>query len=246
MFLVSVSYGVIAVRMCLYNYMLWNYPKRPKTYFRTCTLNEGSTQPAHPCSIIRVLVVRMKKPWSLCFPKCAQWRFWSDCANAQADLKLRLAHTSEYTFSDVVAHLFTRPAENVKSYLVRCKSKQLYYLRNNTGNESGVNQMILFDSSKTYLFILFFIRYLNCLTYCKPKFCNTLSSLFTNETNVILILTTGTDSQKVLWKDCRDRTDAVLFSAICFNHFLTVRSKLDMLIYGLNLYNLLYFKMSQH
>ena len=37
-------------------------------------------------------------------PKCAQWRFWSDCANAQADLNLRWAHMSEGTFSDDTAY----------------------------------------------------------------------------------------------------------------------------------------------
>ena len=40
------------------------------------------------------------------YPKCAQWRFWSDCANAQADLNLRWAHMSEGTFSGVEVPLF--------------------------------------------------------------------------------------------------------------------------------------------
>ena len=38
---------------------------------------------------------------SLCFigyPKCAHWRFRSDCANAQADLNLRWAHMSKVPF----------------------------------------------------------------------------------------------------------------------------------------------------
>ena len=39
------------------------------------------------------------------YPKCVQWRFCSDGAFAQSDLNLRLAHMSEGTFSDVVAHL---------------------------------------------------------------------------------------------------------------------------------------------
>ena len=39
--------------------------------------------------------------------KVSSWgqrRFWSDCANAQADLNLRWAHNSEGTISNVVAH----------------------------------------------------------------------------------------------------------------------------------------------
>ena len=33
--------------------------------------------------------------------KCAKWKFWSYCANAQSDLNLRWAHMSESTFCDV-------------------------------------------------------------------------------------------------------------------------------------------------
>ena len=50
--------------------------------------------------------VRMIKLCMLSYPKCALRRFWSDCANAQADLNLRGAHTSKKkkkkTFSDLV------------------------------------------------------------------------------------------------------------------------------------------------
>ena len=44
----------------------------------------------------------MKIRCILGFQKNAQWKFWPDCANAQADLNLCQAHTSEGTFSDVV------------------------------------------------------------------------------------------------------------------------------------------------
>ena len=67
--------------------------------------NEDSDQPARPRSLIRVFVGRMKKLCTLGYPKCAQRRFWSDCANAQADLNLRWAHMSDGTFSDVVARI---------------------------------------------------------------------------------------------------------------------------------------------
>ena len=55
--------------------------------------NDDSNQPALLCSLLRVLVV-------LGFSKCAQRRFRSDCANAQADLNLCFAHASDVTFSD--------------------------------------------------------------------------------------------------------------------------------------------------
>ena len=51
-----------------------------------------------------VFVVRMKNFCSLGYPKCVQWRFWSDCANAQAGLNLYWVRMSEDTISDVAAH----------------------------------------------------------------------------------------------------------------------------------------------
>ena len=48
--------------------------------------------------LIRVFVVRMKELFILGYPKCAQWRFWSDyCANVQAVLNIRWANMSEGT-----------------------------------------------------------------------------------------------------------------------------------------------------
>ena len=63
-------------------------------------------QPLYPRSLIRVFVVRMKKFCILDYPKCAQRRFRSDCANAQSDLNLRWEHMSDGTFLDVAVHLF--------------------------------------------------------------------------------------------------------------------------------------------
>ena len=55
--------------------------------------------------LIWVFVVRMKKLCKLVYPKCAKWRFWSDCANAQSDLTLSWAHISKGTFADVATQL---------------------------------------------------------------------------------------------------------------------------------------------
>ena len=43
-------------------------------------------------SLIRVFAVRKKKACDHSYPLSAQWRLWSDWANAQADLSLRWAH----------------------------------------------------------------------------------------------------------------------------------------------------------
>ena len=45
----------------------------------------------------------MKKHYNLNCPNCTQWRFWSACANAQADLNLHRALIIEGTFSDILA-----------------------------------------------------------------------------------------------------------------------------------------------
>ena len=58
-----------------------------------CAPSEDSDQPGHPPSPIRVLAVRMKKPWVFSYPLSAQQRLWSDWANAQAGLSLHWAHS---------------------------------------------------------------------------------------------------------------------------------------------------------
>ena len=67
----------------------------------TCAPDEDSNQPAHQRSPIRVFVARLKKRFIIDYPKRAQWRFWSDCANAQSDLNLRWVRMFEGTFPNV-------------------------------------------------------------------------------------------------------------------------------------------------
>ena len=59
----------------------------------------------HIRAVWSVFVVRMKKLCILGFPKCGQWIFWSNCANAQFDLNLLWAHSSAVSFRDAVAHI---------------------------------------------------------------------------------------------------------------------------------------------
>ena len=77
--------------------------------------NENSNQPAHPRSLIRVFVVRMKKLYILGYLSCAKWRVWSDCAKTQAGLNVRWEYMSEDTFSDVAAHVRTQQAHNIET-----------------------------------------------------------------------------------------------------------------------------------
>ena len=75
----------------------------------------NSNQPAHPRSLIRVFVVRMKKLCNLGFPKSAKWRFWSDCASAQADPNFRWAQLSVGIVSDVATY-FNQWRDGYKSH----------------------------------------------------------------------------------------------------------------------------------
>ena len=69
-----------------------------KTYLRKSAPSEGSDQPAHSCNLIRLFpgCVLDSQEWKV--SSCGQWRLWSDCADAQADLSLRLANISDSTF----------------------------------------------------------------------------------------------------------------------------------------------------
>ena len=75
----------------------WAYnsfePPRDKTNKMICAPSEDSNQPRHSPSLIRVFAARMKKHWVLNYPFSALQRFWSDWADAQADLGLRWVHT---------------------------------------------------------------------------------------------------------------------------------------------------------
>ena len=58
----------------------------------------------HPRSLIRFFIVRMKKCF-INYPNCAQWRLWSDCADAQYDQSLCWAHVSEVQYSFLTSWL---------------------------------------------------------------------------------------------------------------------------------------------
>ena len=53
------------------------------------------------CTVWSVFIVHVKKLCIHGFAKCVHWKFWSDCANVQADLNLYLTHVSEGMFSDI-------------------------------------------------------------------------------------------------------------------------------------------------
>ena len=87
-------------------------PPHDKTNKMACAPSKDSNQPGHPPSLIRILTVRMKKAWVLSYPLSAQWRLWSDWADAQADLSLRWVQSFCW-FSHEVAHFLSNfPCQN--------------------------------------------------------------------------------------------------------------------------------------
>ena len=55
----------------------------------------------------------MKALCTLDYSTCAEWRFWSNCTNAQADQNLRWAHISKGTFSDIAVQIKTSSLPDV-------------------------------------------------------------------------------------------------------------------------------------
>ena len=108
-FFILLSYStLVSCPIFLFHFrytVILNEPQREETCLLISAPNEDSDQPVDPRSVIIVFIVRLKKLWTYSYPKCAQRRFWSDCANAKSDLNLRWAHMSKGTFSDVTAHI---------------------------------------------------------------------------------------------------------------------------------------------
>ena len=91
-------------------------PPHDKTNKMAYAPSKGSDQPGHPPSLIRVLAVRMKKHWTLNYLLSAQWRLWSDWADAQADLSFCWVHMPFWWFCHEVAHLSQPMCKGYLSY----------------------------------------------------------------------------------------------------------------------------------
>ena len=97
------------------------------TYLLTCVPNLDSNQPAHSRCLIRVFVVCMKKLCILVCLKCAQWRFWSDCTNAQADLNPCWAHMLGGIVSDVSTQQSCAFSDKAKTTNTHHENMPIYY-----------------------------------------------------------------------------------------------------------------------
>ena len=80
-----------------------------KTYNKTCVASKDSDRPVHLLITARVLVHPSLDSLETVEGACDQWRHWSACTNAQADLSLRLSHKSYCRFCRGLAQLFCAP-----------------------------------------------------------------------------------------------------------------------------------------
>ena len=116
-----------------FSVMISNYPQTRRRNVRKHTSwhvrpKKNSNQPAHPRSQISAFVVRMKKLCVLGYPKCAQWKFWSDWANAQTILRLTCRKVRFLTLRLVVSCCLNliscdRPQDNIPENKTKTKKE---------------------------------------------------------------------------------------------------------------------------
>ena len=73
---------------------------------RICAPREDSDQPPRSRRLIRIFIALILNSQEGKVSSRRYRRLWSDCAEVQADFRLRWTHTSKGTFSDVGAQLF--------------------------------------------------------------------------------------------------------------------------------------------
>ena len=82
---------------------IWQ-PQREKTYLRARLPSEDSDQPENSRCLIRIFNECILDRHKCTVFSCGEQKFWSGCADVQADLSLRWAHLLEGTFSHVAAN----------------------------------------------------------------------------------------------------------------------------------------------
>ena len=116
-------------------------PQPEKMNLLTYAHKKDSNQQVHQCILIRVSIVCMKKLCILGYPKCAHWRFWSDCTNAQADLNRCCALMSKGVFLQLWL-IYPQHKQKVAS-LQSCRQKL-------SSTNSLVTDKVLFFNQKVW------------------------------------------------------------------------------------------------
>ena len=81
-----------------------------------CALSEGSDQPGHPPSLIRIFTVHSIGSYGPNFSPCGQWRLWSDWADA--------GRTGHFVFAGRTGHFVGFVMRRLKCKRTRTVDKQ--------------------------------------------------------------------------------------------------------------------------
>ena len=86
-------------------YCIIHVPRHEKTYLRESPTRSDSNWPAQLQKLTRVLKFRLYNLEILYYLSSEQQRRWSDCTDAQSDLRLCCSHMTWDTFSHGPAHM---------------------------------------------------------------------------------------------------------------------------------------------
>ena len=92
----DLQYYHLQVKLCR---SIWsNYSRFQHGFIWAATWESVPSASCVQRRLVIVFIVHIKKLSIIDYPKCAQWRFWLDCAFAQSDQNLHWAHMSEGTY----------------------------------------------------------------------------------------------------------------------------------------------------
>ena len=148
-----------------WNFMIWAALWQNQQ--SDCAPTEDSDQFEHPPSLIRVFAVRKKKYWVIIYPLSAQWRLWSDCADALGWSESSMGAHSFCRFCHVVAHFYYGICYNFVAVVnqqpaTKLETHGLYLIWRGNGRENQLYAMfkmphakwslhICWDQEKTFL-----------------------------------------------------------------------------------------------
>ena len=96
-------------------------PRHDQTCLRKFSTRPDTNRPAQPQKLGRFLKFRLKNREILCYLRSEQQRRWSDCADAQADLRLSCSYMTQDTFSHGPA-LFNQYKKLQKNIMLNTKT----------------------------------------------------------------------------------------------------------------------------
>ena len=157
---------------------------------QTCAPSEDSDQTAHSRSLIRIFPERILGCQGCKVSTCIKRRLWSECADAQTDLRLRSAIMSESACSqiDIHTHVWN------ELYVIICDSKHHVIQFHSKSNRLKKRRYKLFSY---HLFIE--KRHKLPCTIIKGVCHKCVNLAWSMAFTTSLVFTNKTDSQNQVW-----------------------------------------------